>query len=69
MTYGSTADERVIERVGESAFTRRGAEDCPECRAMVGTPHLDGCSGQFHEEAVGTAYPTDSAQHGGSVTE
>jgi hypothetical protein len=41
------------DKRGEPAFTRRGAENCPECTAADGAPHLDGCSGQFHESAVG----------------
>lgn len=25
---------------------------CGECKAPVGTPHLDGCSGQFYSDVV-----------------
>ncbi len=51
------SDRSDDDKHGEPAFTRRGTEDCPECRAPFGTRHRDGCSGQFHELAVGTAHP------------
>lgn len=56
-----------VDKHGEPAFTRRGDEDCPECRTPVGTAHLDGCSGQFHESAVGTPYPSDPAGQGAEM--
>jgi hypothetical protein len=29
------------------------APSCPECKAMTGTRHLDGCSAQYREDHVG----------------
>jgi hypothetical protein len=32
---------------------RVSAPNCPECKAMTGTRHLDGCSAQCREDYVG----------------
>lgn len=42
-------DPRAVQPVA----TRPKASSCPECKAMAGTRHLDGCSGQYREDYVG----------------